>query len=271
VEVLGLQGVVHEDDDPPVEVGRGCRQPAVEGETDLGDLAVAELDPLGREAGGQVRRRRLGLEPAKRAILADGDQELADAAGAADDPVDGKRVEDLVGDDGPGLAIGRPHVHEAAIEPVRGQARPEQLEPRRLDLDRPVADRPEQWRGEVPETAQHPKGEGSGARPGLGHGEWHRPPDRVPCLLEQAADGSAEDRVRLRGGEEVGAGLARPGRVPPVVAVPRLVQGALHEAGEGDRTVAPDLVADGRRENLVHACRRGIRQRLAPEPRHGAG
>ena len=100
VEIRRLGGVVHEDHEAAGQVARGVREPGVQGEADLGDVAVAQDHTLVGEALGEGRRGGLGLEPGERTTRVQRDQELAHAAVPADDPVDRERVEDLVRDHG---------------------------------------------------------------------------------------------------------------------------------------------------------------------------
>ena len=121
VQGRGLVGVVHEHHRPAGEMGGRARQPAVDREADLGDLAVRERDALGLEARREVGRARLGLEPGE-AVAVDADEELAEAVGPADDAVDRQRVEDLVRDDGARLRRGPGGGSSVARWPARPSA-----------------------------------------------------------------------------------------------------------------------------------------------------
>jgi hypothetical protein len=148
-------------------------------------------------------------------------------------------------------------------EPIVLQARMERRDPCRLHLDRPVADGGEHRGRRVAQPAQQARGECTGAGARFRHRERVGPAERLPRLLQQPADGGAEDRIRLRGGEEV-ALPARSRRGPPVVAELGLVQRSLHEPREGDGPAVLDLAPDPRREDRVLTDAPGIRERLAP-------
>ena len=92
--------VVDEQQDAALEAGRRRVHPGPSAEGDLGALALGELDGLLREAGGEGRRGRIGLDVDERAV-ARPDQDLAQDALPNDDAVDGEGVEDLVGEDEP--------------------------------------------------------------------------------------------------------------------------------------------------------------------------
>ena len=82
VQGIGRVAVVDQEDDAAREAGGRVGDPGVEGQADLGSLAVAEDDPVGGETFGQGRRRRVGLDVDEASVLpADGDltQDAADA------------------------------------------------------------------------------------------------------------------------------------------------------------------------------------------------
>ena len=68
VEVRRLGGVVHEDHQAAGQVARGVHEPGVQGEADLGDLAIAQDHTLRGEALREGRRAGLGLEPGEVAL-----------------------------------------------------------------------------------------------------------------------------------------------------------------------------------------------------------
>ena len=117
---------------------------------------------------------------------------------------------------------------------------------------------------------------GERERPGpgavLAEHERLRPAEPVPGVRDGPGERGAEDRVRLRGGQEV-AVATRARRLGPVVAAVRVVQREVHEPGERDRAVARDLVVDPRHETVVLPDRVEVRDGIAPEARrhlHGA-
>ena len=98
VERSRLLGVVDEHDDAPCEVARRAGEPAVERKADLGHLAIRESSPFAaavRRGPASSPRPRAARRPRRSC----GDQQLPDAAGTADHPVDRQRIEHLVGDD----------------------------------------------------------------------------------------------------------------------------------------------------------------------------
>ena len=167
VQGRGLLRVVDEDDDPAVEAVDGAREPGLDAEADLGGLPVLELDPLVSEALGELDRRRVRLDPGEPARGVEPHQLLADAARTADDPVDGQRIEHLVRDDRADgrrrRPPGRPRRLERGSKPGRVEPRVERLEPRELDLHRPVADRLEQRGAGVSKRDQQALRERAGA------------------------------------------------------------------------------------------------------------
>ena len=139
-----------------------------------------------------------------------------------------------------------------------------------LDLDRHVPDR--QCERRRPGDASQPspprdrledrQGQAPGARAVLAHDEPVRSTETTVDLVELAGDRRAEDRMGLRGGQEV-AGPTRSLDLGAVVAEPRLVQGERHEPGERDRTVPGDLGPDPVDQDrlALDRQRRRIRQR----------
>ena len=191
IEGRGLLRVVDEDDDPAVEAVDGAREPGLDAEADLGGLPVLELDPLVPEALGELDRRRVRLDPGEPARRVEPHQLLADAARTADDPVDGQRIEHLVRDDRAGDRRAVRQVvavaSSAAPSPAASSRARSAVDPRELDLDRPVADRLEQRGAGVSKRGQHALRER--ARPGavLDDHERRRTPQRQPTPARAAA------------------------------------------------------------------------------------
>ena len=78
VELGGGVAVVDEEQHAALETGRRVREPRTDRQADLCALTLRELDRLVGEPGGQVGRRRLGLDVDERAV-ARPDEDLAQA------------------------------------------------------------------------------------------------------------------------------------------------------------------------------------------------
>ena len=76
VQLRGGVAVVDQQEHAALEAGRRGRDPAVDGEADLGALPVGEDDALRRETGGERRRRRGCLDVHERSPSS-ADQDLA--------------------------------------------------------------------------------------------------------------------------------------------------------------------------------------------------
>ena len=172
VKDRGLRRVIDEHRDPAIEVPRRAVEPPVDGQADLGDLAVPERHALRGQAVREGRAARISLDGAE-PITVDVHEQLPWAAGTADEAVHRQRVQHLVGHHRTRLGpVTRGWIRQQPVrQPVTGKAGGEGVMAGRLDLDRAVADRVEKRRAEIAEAAQQPRRERPGASPGLGDGE----------------------------------------------------------------------------------------------------
>ena len=265
--------VVDQEEDAASEAARDIGQPWVDGEGDLGPLALGEDDALGLEPGGERRRRRVRLDVRERSA-ARPDQDLAQDAAAHHDPMGREGVEDLVREDEADdrrVAVARWGIERVA---VTGRLEPgaNRLDPARLDLDRLIADDGGKLRSFAREAIEDRRGERPGPRPVLAEDERVRPAEPVPRVGDGPCERGAEDRMRLGRGQEVAVAAGSGGLVAVVAAI-RVVQGEVHEPREGDRPVPRDLLVDPRDEGLVLADRVEVGRGVAAEARghlHGA-
>ena len=199
------------------------------------------------------------------------DRQLAQRAVHPPNAMDRERVEDLVGeDDAIERSIGR-----AAVQPIREAGRLESIaqrpHPPLVDLDRAVADGARE-RG-VTHGVEQGRRQRALARAVLDDDERVRTLQALPGLHDGPGEHLAEDRMKLRGGQEVAAATG-PGIARPVVAAVGVVQRELHEPRERHRPAAPDLVADPLHERGILADVREVGRPVAPElgsqVRHGA-
>ena len=251
VELGGGVAVVDEQEHAALETGRRVREPRTERQADLGALALGELDRLVGEPGGEVGRRRLGLDVDEGAV-ARPDEDLAQAAVADHDAVDRERVEDLVGEDEAGRPAPRCGRVGMSASPWPAASRRAAMAsmPARLDLDRVVAQARREVRVLGGQAVEDRERERAGPGAVLAEDERLRPTEPVPGVRDRPGEGGPEDRVGLGGGQEV-AVPTRAGGLGPVVAAIGVVQREVHEPREGDRPVARDLLVDPCHEVLV--------------------
>ena len=211
---------------PRARPARGVGDPVVEGEADLGGLAVDEHDRPRRPAGPRAPASvGVDLDLDEGPVGRDADGELAERRPALPDAMDRQRVEDLVGErrprrSGPSRRVRR---RAAVGEPGRGEPGRDGVEPSAVDLDRlRSARRPRERR------SSRSGRRGSRAPAPRSPAPYSRTTNRVglaealPDLDDEAGQRRAEDRMELRRGEEVarpaGSGAAsrrssrRPGR-----------------------------------------------------------
>ena len=105
--------------------------------------------------------------------------------------------------------------------------------------------------------------QGARARTVLAQDERRGSVESVPDLGQLAADEPTECRVQLGRRQEV-AVTGRAGRGLHVVAPLVVIQGDLHEPGEGDGSIPPDLLAEPLDEDRVALDGRRIEPRCRP-------
>ena len=170
--------------------------------------------------------------------------DLAQLAVELDHPVDGQRVEVFVGNDHAHKALAALRDgHELLLATSGAHAFLDQGALAR-EIDRLIANRECQRRA----IARKPIGDGQEQSAAAGaefaqheHGRLTKAP---PQLVDLERERAPEDRVQLRRGQEV-ARARGPSGAGGVVAVCRVIQRALHEAGESDWPGCGYLVADG--------------------------
>ena len=257
--------VVDQEQDPAAEAGRRGRDPVVEREADLGSLAVGQGDSLGLEAREERRRRRVDLDVDEHAVVP-ADRDLAQRITALHDAVGRQGVEDLVGqDEADDPLFGRRSGPDEGARVSGGlEPRGDRVEPPRLDLDRVVAQDAGEIRALPSQTCEDREPERPGPGTVFAEHERVRLAEPIPGVGDRSGEGSPEDRVRLRCRQEI-AFPARASRVASVVAAAGVVESEVHESGEGDRAVAPDLVPDPGDELVILADRVEIRHWIASQ------
>jgi hypothetical protein len=252
VEITRECPVVEEESEAATQRRDGRGDPRLDRKADLCGLAIAEVDALVRKPPRDRRRGRVGPDVREGPAGVDRDEPLLEAPVPDADPVDGKRVDDLVGEDGPAERALLSGAANSVSETRAGQSLVERVVPTRLDLDGDVADRVDEPGARPLEAAQDRFGEGAAARPMFVDDERVGPVEADPHLRQLVRDGVPEDRVRLGGGEEISR-RARVRLLRAVVAAVGVVQGQLHEPGEGHRAGRLDLGADPRGERRILA------------------
>ncbi len=223
-------------------------EPAVQGEADLGDLAVAQDHALRGETLREGRRAGFGLEPGEVARSA------SSVTRSSRRPPSRPTTRWTGSASRTSFATTAPDADRrsssspssARVPASPSAARRSRSVSRRAGSTSTGRYRMASSRGEPRSRSppEQPRRQRARAGTGFRDGERGGAAQRVPRLLEQPADRRPEDRVGLGGREEVGA--RRPGSRlrAPVVAVAGLVERALHEPGEGDGSVPRDLLAD---------------------------
>ncbi|GBD17491.1 hypothetical protein HRbin26_02415 [bacterium HR26] len=254
VVALGCRVAIVEDQDVAALQGvSDLRDPGLDLQVDLGHLPLVRADAGFCQVGGE-RGRRGRAGDLDEAPTFPADVELQELAGPASHPVHRERVEEFVRHRRSGDR-GRAHrLVQEVLETGSGQATGEFVQGNRAAFHRLVAERVEQRRAVAGQALQQGDRERAGAGAVLAQGERIGAAEQAPELVELPGECPAEDRVDLRRSEEVAATPGAEGRV--VIAVLRVIERQLHEAGKGDRPVPLDLGADqlDQPRVAIHPC-----------------
>ncbi len=177
-------------------------------------------------------------------------------------------VEDFVGQDECVDRSVRRGGRRTETRTVAGRIEPrrDRLEAARLHLDRLVADHRLQVGPLCGESRRGWRSRASPSRPRARGAERIRAPEPVPRIGHGARQRGPEDRVGLGRGQEVTFAAGSSG-FGTVVAAVRVVEREVHEAGEGHRAVAGDLLVDPGHETGILADGLEVRCRVATEAR----